>query len=158
MENLGARGEWYVVVQLALFALVAFGPRTLPAWPEWVFPFTWPATIVGGLLIVVGIAFAGAGAFSLREGLTPLPYPKEGARLIESGPYRIVRHPIYSGVILVAFGWALAVHGSLTLVYALALFVFLDLKSRREERWLNEKFPHYADYAKRVRKLLPFVY
>ena len=57
-----------------------------------------------------------------------------------------------------ALGWALYVQGWLTLGYVVALFVFLDAKSRREERWLAERFPAYADYQQRVRKLIPFLY
>ena len=48
--------------------------------------------------------------------------------------------------------------GWLTFVYVAALFVLLDVKSRREERWLVEKFPEYPAYQRRVRKLIPFVY
>jgi protein-S-isoprenylcysteine O-methyltransferase Ste14 len=50
------------------------------------------------------------------------------------------------------------VTGWLTIVYAAALFVLFDVKSRREERWLVQKFPEYRDYQRRVRKLVPFVY
>jgi len=106
---------------------------------------------MGGLLAVAGI-------FGLGANLTALPYPKDEATLVETGPYRLVRHPIYSGVILMAFGWALWVHGWLTIGYAIILFVFFDVKSRREEQWLKGKFPDYAAYQKRVRKLIPFVY
>jgi protein-S-isoprenylcysteine O-methyltransferase Ste14 len=87
-----------------------------------------------------------------------LPYPKDGADLVETGPFGLVRHPIYSGLLMAGFGWALFVQGWLTLVYAAVLFVVLDVKARREERWLVEKFPAYAVYQRRVRRLIPFVY
>ncbi|RPI93163.1 MAG: isoprenylcysteine carboxylmethyltransferase family protein, partial [Chloroflexi bacterium] len=45
-----------------------------------------------------------------------------------------------------------------TLIYAGLLFVFFDIKTRREERWLARKFPEYAGYQQRVRKLIPFIY
>ena len=48
--------------------------------------------------------------------------------------------------------------GWLTLGYVFAHFVLLDVKSRREEKWLAEKFPTYAAYARRVRNLVPFLY
>jgi protein-S-isoprenylcysteine O-methyltransferase Ste14 len=99
-----------------------------------------------------------AGLIRLGRGLTPLPYPREGADLIQTGPYALVRHPMYSGGIGLAVGWAVYVQGWLTLGYVLALFVFLDAKSRREERWLVEKFPVYTAYQRRVRKLVPFLY
>ena len=65
---------------------------------------------------------------------------------------------MYGGGLVIALGWALVVEGWLTLVWVVVLFVFLDAKSRREERWLAEKFPAYAAYRRRVRKLVPFVY
>jgi len=154
----GARGEWYVVAQIALFALVLFGPRTWPGLPAWAPPFTWLGWLAGGALIGIGGLLALAGIVSLGTNLTPVPYPKDDAALVESGAYRVVRHPIYSGGIIAAFGWGLLVHGWLTLVYALILFAFFDVKSRREERWLVEKFVDYPAYQKRVRKLIPFVY
>jgi protein-S-isoprenylcysteine O-methyltransferase Ste14 len=57
-----------------------------------------------------------------------------------------------------AFGWALWIRSWFTIAYALALFVFIDLKARREERWLAEKFPEYAEYRRRVHKFVPFIY
>ncbi len=154
----GARGEWYVVVQVGIFAMVVLGPRTVHGWPEWVPPWTVLASAAGGVLIVAGGALAVGGVLRLGANLSALPYPKDGAPLVETGPYRIVRNPIYSGLILAAFGWALWVHGWLTLLYAVLLFVFFDVKSRLEERWLCERFPAYAAYQKRVRKLIPWVY
>jgi protein-S-isoprenylcysteine O-methyltransferase Ste14 len=87
-----------------------------------------------------------------------LPYPKEGTKLIEKGPFALVRHPIYSGGLVICLGWALYVQGWLTLGYVLVLFVFLDVKARREEKWLVERFPVYTNYQQRVRKLIPFIY
>jgi len=59
---------------------------------------------------------------------------------------------MYSGAILVAFGWALLIHSWLAIGIALVLFVIFDLKSRREETWLKEKFPDYVAYQQTVRK------
>jgi protein-S-isoprenylcysteine O-methyltransferase Ste14 len=99
-----------------------------------------------------------AGLVRLGRGLTPLPYPRDGGELVQNGPFAFVRHPMYCGGIALALGWALCVRSWLTLGYVAILFVFLDLKSRREERWLTERFPEYAGYRRRVRKLVPFVY
>jgi protein-S-isoprenylcysteine O-methyltransferase Ste14 len=108
--------------------------------------------------MLAGAGLLLAGSLRLRSNLTPLPYPKPQATLVQTGPYRFVRHPMYAGGILLAFGWALVVRGWLTLVYAALLFVFLDVKSAREERWLADKFPDYLDYQRRVRKLVPFIH
>jgi len=151
----GARGEWYVAAQAVLMALVFLGPRQGPAWPVPPRLFAWA---LGLPLCAAGLALFSAGLVRLGSSLTPLPHPKPGARLVESGPYRLVRHPIYGGGILLALGWACLVQGWLTLLYALALACFLDVKSRREERWLAEAYPGYGDYRRRVRKLIPFLY
>jgi protein-S-isoprenylcysteine O-methyltransferase Ste14 len=154
----GERGEWYVVAQIVLFILLFFGPRTSPGLPEWRSPYAEIGGIVGSFLLVIGGAMFMSGIFMLGRNITPLPYPKDQAELIESGPYRFVRHPIYSGGIIFAFGWALWNHGWFTIGYAVILLVFFDIKARREEKWLKEKFTNYAGYQKRVRKLIPFVY
>ena len=152
----GARGEWFVVAQVFLIGLEFLGPRTVVGQPAWPFPHA--CTVVGAALMVGGGILLVAGLVSLGRSLTPLPYPKDGAELIQTGPFALVRHPIYSGGLLLSLGWALYVQGWLTLGYVAALFVFLDVKSRREERWLTEKFPTYTVYQQRVRKLVPFVY
>lgn len=154
----GARGEWYVAAQIALMALVFFGPRTLPGLPAWPLPLARVSTFAGAALMLVGAALFLAALRRLGAALTPLPYPKPDAGLVQTGPYALVRHPIYAGGIVLAFGWALVAQGWLTLVLATVLVVVLDLKSTREERWLAERFPDYRDYQKRVRKLIPFLY
>ena len=155
---LGRRGEGYVALQAVLLALLLFGPRHLagqPAWPAW---SLWPAQLAGIALLAAGLALALAAALRLGRGLTPLPHPRDDCTLVTTGPYALVRHPIYSGILLAAFGWGCFVQGSLTLLWAFALLVFFDIKSRREEAWLVERFPDYAAYRRRVRKLLPFIY
>ena len=154
----GARGEWLVVVQVLLCGLVMFGPRQAYGYPVWPFPSGGASLAVGGLLMVAGSALFRAGVLRQGRGLTALPYPRSGATLIQSGPYALVRHPMYSGLLAAGFGWAVFVQSGLTLAYAAALFAFLDRKSRREEGWLLERFPAYREYQQRVRRLVPFFY
>ena len=154
----GTHGEWLVVAQLCLFILVPLGPRTWSGWPAWSSPYLQIISVLGGMLLLAGGFLIFAGIFSLGANLTAVPYPKEHATLIETGPFQLVRHPMYSGAIFMAFGWAFCVHGWLTLGYALVLALFFDFKSRREEKWLKDKFSGYPTYQKRVRKLIPFVY
>jgi len=154
----GTRGEWLVVVQLTLMAVVFLGPRRIGD----IGSSPWPAArawqSAGLALMISGLVLLLAGAVRLGHGLTPLPYPKDGAQLIDTGPFALVRHPMYSGGILIAFGWALCACSWLTVAYASVLFVFLDFKSRREERWLEARYPGYQDYRRRVSRLVPFVY
>jgi protein-S-isoprenylcysteine O-methyltransferase Ste14 len=154
----GSRGEWYVVVQVVLIVLVFLGPRSVGGLPSWPFPLPHAGPIAGAVLMAGGGILFLAGLVRLGRALTPLPYPKDEAALVQTGPFALVRHPMYGGGLLLALGWALWARSWLTLGYVAVLFVFLDVKSRREERWLPAKFPAYAAYQRRVRKLLPFVY
>lgn len=153
----GARGEWLVILQVLLMVVVLAAPG-IAGGPGWHIPAAraWP--IAGAILLLVGGALFAGGILRLGRGLTPLPYPKDGAALVQGGAYRVVRHPMYSGGLAVALGWSLVARHWLSLGAVLALFVLLDVKSRREERWLVAKHPEYADYQKRVRRLIPFVY
>lgn len=152
------RGEWFLVIQTVLFALIAFGPGWIDVRLD--LPDAWRAvSLIAGLILGgIGLALAVAGLWWLGDNLSALPHPKDDAMLVQSGPYRIVRHPIYSGLIVGALGWALMNASLLTLVYAAILLVFFDVKSRREERWLARTFPDYAAYQARVAKLIPFIY
>ena len=154
----GAHGEWYVVAQVSLIALVFFGPRTLPSLPSWSGTVGRVCSILGAVLAIAGVAMLLAGLLRLGSNLSPLPYPKAHSNLVQSGPYSLVRHPMYSGGIALAFGSALFVQGWLSILYALVLFAFLDIKASREERWLVERFSDYSEYQRHVRKLVPFVY
>jgi protein-S-isoprenylcysteine O-methyltransferase Ste14 len=141
-----------------LIVLVFFGPRNLSGWQIWTAPFTWLGSIGGSIILLAGILLLAVAIFRLGSNLTPVPYPKNEGTLIETGPYRLVRHPMYCGGILIAFGWSLLIHGWLTLSYVFIMLVFFDVKSRREEQWLKAKFSGYGEYQKRVRKLIPFIY
>ncbi len=153
-----SRGGWYLAVQGCLFLLLIFGPHTVQGMPVWTAPHAWIGRYGGGALLFTGILLAATGSVNLGRNLTPLPIPKKHATLIVTGVYRLVRHPIYSGIILMAFGWGMWLNSWLTAGYALLLFFFFDVKSRYEERLLLEKFPEYAAYRKRVRKLIPLIY
>ncbi len=153
----GQKGEWYVVVQFILFGLIAIAPL-LPGLPRWGTPWSILTLIIGLGLFLPGAALVLSGLINLGRNLSPLPHPKEDAQMVETGAYKIVRHPIYSGIILGAIGYALFTTSLLTLILSFILFLFFDLKSRREETQLTHKFSQYAAYQKRVKKLIPFIY
>ena len=155
---LGRRGEGYVVVQVLLFALVVFGPRRLQGWAIWSQGALSLGQVFGSVLFLLGAGLAITGLIALGRNISPFPHPLENASLVIKGPYRIVRHPIYSGIFLAALGWGCLVAGTLTLVYAAILLLFFDIKTRREERWLRVKFEAFSRYHTEVRKLNPFIY
>lgn len=154
----GKRGEYYVLVQVLLILLVFLGPRSSLTPPSWMNPYMQIISFAGGLLIFSGAILLLFSILKMGANLTPVPYPREQAKLLETGPYKYVRHPMYSGGLLMSFGWALFIQSPLTICYAVIMFIFFDIKSRREEQWLSEKFAGYAEYIKRVRKLIPFIY
>ena len=154
----GQRGEWYVAIQFLLFVLIFFVPLLAPNLVEWPNPWATIGVGLGVVLGLIGALTALAGVLSLGQNLTAVPYPKEDASLVESGIFRFVRHPIYSGIILSSLGWGLLSNSLLTLLLALVLFIFFDVKSRREEQWLSEKYADYTTYQTRVRKLIPLIY
>jgi len=112
----------------------------------------------GMAITVAGGVVALAGALQLGEALTPLPHPRDGARLREDGIYRYMRHPIYSGLIIGSLGWALAWQSLWGVAYVFLVFLFFDRKAAREEGWLRTHYPAYADYSARVRKFFPVLY
>ena len=149
---MGKRGEGWFLLQLVLFAMILFAPKLLPLdLPLWL-------RVLGLAVIVVGGVFGTGGVLALGRNLTPFPKPIEGGTLVTSGVYGWVRHPIYTGLILGTLGWSLWRENLLGIGLAALLFVFFDLKSRREERWLMDAYPDYVEYRRRVKKLIPFVY
>ena len=93
------------------------------------------------MVTVVGLLVVAWGAAALGSNLTPFPRPRASATLVDTGAYRYVRHPIYSGLVLAAVGWSLATASPLALVPTVLLGLLFDAKSRREEAWLTERLP-----------------
>jgi len=155
MNSKSSRGELYVVVQAILLIALFFGPKDIFSLPAMLNQTLW---WIGQILFYSGIVIAIWAAILLGPNLTSLPKPKPSGELIQSGLYRFVRHPIYFGVILVCFGWAGIEQTLYTLVLAIILLIFFDLKSRQEEIWLTEKFSEYAQYKITAKKLIPFIY
>lgn len=115
-----------------------------------------PAFVACGVLtMIAGAAIGLAGAVALGHNLTPLPHPRDESRLVRSGIYARIRHPLYTSVTLAALGWALAWQSWPAGLAALCLAPFFAAKARREERWLRAKFPEYDEYARQTPGFLP---
>ena len=148
-----------VFMLTAIFLMGARG--LLPAalltrlWPESV---AMAMVALGTGLTAAGLAFAIWARFHLGTNWSGKITLKDDHALIRSGPYGVVRHPIYSGVLLALFGTIVAV-GELRGVFAfvLVLAVFLR-RTRAEEAQMRGLFPEYAAYARATPALIPFVY
>jgi len=158
LPTLGPRGEGWVAIQIVLFALIAGAGLALPG--GWSGPGATFVAGAGGLAVAAGVVLGLTGLADLQQGdaLTAVPHPRDGARLVDTGAYRLVRHPIYGAIVLGAIGWGLLRGSIATLAAAALLLVFFDLKRRREEAWLAAHFPGYDAYRARTRRMIPWIY
>ena len=149
----------HLALEASAFFLV-FGRISWPAWLEWHFVAdrSTVARWSGLALTAAGIGFAIVARFWIGRNWSGRVTIKERHQLIQNGPYSVVRHPIYSGLLLALLGTAI-VHGEIRGLLGLALaamgWVF---KLRTEEAFLLRQFGKaYRDYKQRVKALVPFV-
>jgi protein-S-isoprenylcysteine O-methyltransferase Ste14 len=117
-----------------------------------------PVQMAGAAVTGLGAALIVWGFISLGDALTPFPRPLDKVALRRQGAYRLMRHPIYTGVILASLGWTLWWLCGIGALPVLALAIFFDRKAAHEEIWLRAKYRDYGDYARRVKKFIPGVY
>lgn len=149
MAGSRAVGRWYVSVQGVLFLAVG-----VTAWLPG--PTLFVSFVLGLTFVVLGVAGVLWCARSLGRALTPLPSPN-GAGLVVRGLYRVVRHPMYSSLVVLCLGVAVAAGGVWCYAAVLVLAVFFAAKARYEERFLLGAYAGYAAYAARVGRFVPFV-
>ena len=138
------RGAGWVWAQFALMVVILALGVLPPRWPEWV-------RVLGVLLLLAGVAVFVWAARTLGGSFTAYPRPRPEGTLVEYGPYRFVRHPVYSAGVLVLLGYGLMTSVVATAAVP-AITVLWWFKSRVEERHLAARFPAYADYRRRVRR------
>jgi protein-S-isoprenylcysteine O-methyltransferase Ste14 len=156
LPKLGSRGEGWVIIQAAFLAAI-FTAGMLTG-SDWAHGQSTALQAIGGVLIVIGVVIGVLGLRALRRAMTGPLLAERTSQLVEDGLFAVMRHPIYAGQILITLGWSLLRSSFATLLLSLMYAVFLDLKGRREETVLSERFSGYADYARRVRRFLPGVY
>lgn len=143
-------GWLFVAAQAALLVAIIVSPGGT-AWSRPIWLMT-----VAGVCIVAGIVIAAVAALGLGSALTPSPVPNQAGQLQTDGLYGLVRHPVYSGIILAVIGAALRSGNPLTVVLVVATIGFFSFKARWEERRLAERYPGYAAYAARTPRLVPW--
>ncbi len=150
-----ARGGLWVLAQVPVLLLSAVGSVWFGTGH---FIPRHPLAVAGAAVVMLGVLLCVWGLTGLREALTPFPKPLYDASLRRTGAYRLMRHPIYAGLMLASIGWALWWLSAAGLLYAAAVAIFFDRKAAHEEIWLREKYPEYADYERQVKKFIPGIY
>jgi protein-S-isoprenylcysteine O-methyltransferase Ste14 len=116
-------------------------------------------SILGLAIVVLGFAILFTSHFTLRRFHSSTLVIREDHELITHGIYRLVRHPIYLGAIVVALGLPVCVSSLTGFLIMLALIPILLIRIRIEERLLVEEFGEaYRAYRKQTRTLIPFIY
>jgi protein-S-isoprenylcysteine O-methyltransferase Ste14 len=128
----------------------ALNARFLPGGPA--------SSAIGLVFLILGMGLSIWARHLLGSNWSSAVALKEHHTLARSGPYRVVRHPIYSGLLLAIGGTALDVgewRGLVALGLALAALIY---KSRNEEQRMREIFPEYEAYQRTTAALVPFIY
>ena len=151
MRNIHKRDIFYVVLQFILFALFFINKRFIdfdrPNSPY----IEIPAIVIG----VLGIVIIVMGIVNLDRNLTPFPTPRKNSKLILTGIYAYIRHPIYSGILIAMLGYTVYTLSVERLIYTLLMLVVFYFKSKVEEQLLLEKFPYYKDYLSSTGRFFP---
>jgi protein-S-isoprenylcysteine O-methyltransferase Ste14 len=152
MKNISKKDIFFVGTQLVLFLFYVI--------PTPAYQLKYDSKIAENVFFIItlsGILLIGISLLLLNKNLTPFPSPKQNSELIKTGVYKIIRHPIYTGLIMTTFFYALYSHSLLKIVIAIILFILFYFKSKYEEILLCDKFPEYYNYSKNTYRFFPFI-
>lgn len=139
----------YVSIQFILFAIYLFEVKKLKFdLPEFI-------DFIMLSLMLTGIAIIVISILNLNKNLSPFPSPKENSELITIGLFSRIRHPIYSGILLLAFSFALYQNSGFKILISFFLLILFYFKTSYEERQLSLKFPEYKNYKRTAGKFFP---
>jgi protein-S-isoprenylcysteine O-methyltransferase Ste14 len=145
------KGNLLVLGQFILIALLIFVPNS--GLNTGVF-----STFLVGLSLVsmfLGFVILALSALALGKSLTAHPMPSKNAVLVTDGLYRFVKHPIYSGLILLSFGLTIAGGFFPHTIFFVALVLLLNYKASFEEKLLASTYAGYAEYSKKTGRFIP---
>jgi protein-S-isoprenylcysteine O-methyltransferase Ste14 len=156
-ETLAQR--WIYALPLAVaMVLFTMPPRSVHLLAL-IFPPTWTLYWIGTALLVAGLAFSIWARVTLGRNWSGIVTVKEDHELIQTGPYRLVRHPFYTGLLLALTGSALARDRWSSVAAVALIFVSFWIKLLREEAWMRETFGEkYEAYCARTKRLVPYVW
>jgi protein-S-isoprenylcysteine O-methyltransferase Ste14 len=137
----------YVIIQILMIVVIGITGPIIPQSPVFL-----GGAILGVLLMLWAL-------WTMRlSNLNVLPHLKANCILVTSGPYRLIRHPMYAAVLLVTLSLVLNHPMLLRAGYWLVLLIDLHFKFMYEEKLLRDKYPQYSDYMQQTKRLIPFIY
>jgi len=157
IEPAASRIARAVVFLLAIF-LMTYNRIPIPWLYRQFYAQSFLAFWVGAGITIAGMAFAVWARMHIGRNWSRSVTLKEDHELITSGPYRLVRHPIYTGILTGLAGSAIALAQVRGVIGFAMIAILMWLKLSREERFMREQFgERYNAYAQRVAALVPFV-
>jgi len=156
-ETRGQRLRYWMLLVIAYF-LLFYGGRLPSPLNLRIVPHVAPTAWAAAVLCFIGLVFALWARVALGRNWSGVVTLKEGHELVEHGPYRFVRHPIYTGILTMFFATALALGHLSGFAGALLMFASFWIKLRDEEKLMLQQFPErYAAYRLRAKRIIPFV-
>jgi protein-S-isoprenylcysteine O-methyltransferase Ste14 len=149
----------YTAILVVGVCLIFVKQTAIPWLDRQLFAVTVPIVLAGLLVVTIGVAFSICGRLILGSNWSNRVTVKENHTLVRTGPYRIVRHPIYSGILLGMLGSAIQRGGIRCFVGVLICGLSFWLKTRAEERFMGQSFgEEYLQYRQTVKALVPFIF
>ncbi|MEW5298703.1 MAG: hypothetical protein WDW36_001794 [Sanguina aurantia] len=147
-SQMGRRGEAWVLAQAAAICLLIFPPVAMVGLVD----------LLGTLAITTGAGFFLYALLSLGRNFSPMAQPRRNHTLVTAGMYSHARHPMYSGLIMIAFGIAAVTLSEARLALAALLWWVLEQKAAFEEAALHKLYPEYKAYSQSTAKFIPYLY
>lgn len=139
----------YVGIQFILFAVYIIPITIITFVTGTVF------NIIGIILLALGVLVGLLSIIQLNKNLSPFPTPITGGKLIETGLYKYIRHPIYTGILSTLLGYGLYSGSGYKILITMTLLVLFLYKSKYEEKKLSLVFSEYPEYMKKTGRFFP---
>ena len=139
----------WVSGQLALFLVYLFTPEIVVLKKVQFF------TNIGFVLMCLGAVILVVVLLQLQSSLSPFPSPRKATKLVTTGLFKWVRHPIYTGILIILFGYSVAYASLSKLIITIIFLNFFYWKAHYEETLLTVRFPAYKKYKTQVGMLFP---
>lgn len=149
LMKLALKDYLFVGVQFLLFGFYLLKVNTIAIQIPYFILMTGLIVSISGLLILL------LALLQLNNNLSPFPTPKSSAELIQTGLYKFIRHPIYTGIIFLLFGYGIYCSSLFKIVISILLLILFYFKSSYEEKLLQSKYSNYSEFKKTRGRFFP---